>query len=205
MLLESDAMTEGRSTIDSRNKSEAQVKGWNRMKCLLGGIVNKDSGDFLDPSLSYHRDSSVRPVLHRKESAAALLGRFRNFAEDHENKSKTSADSPSSSAGVDSHRVENSINMIIKMAAEDRKWSDRIHHLYRAFDRDNDGVLTEDEFIRGWSKHHTGTMTAEELTDLFHMADTDDTGTLDYDEFRTLLMNSTVLSTGNVQCTSEPS
>ncbi|KAL7566062.1 hypothetical protein ACA910_009849 [Epithemia clementina (nom. ined.)] len=195
VLLESDADAE-RKTLTTGQSSDFKESAFGRMRSCLERFLHKNSGENVDSSLSYHRDSSVRPTLHRKHSAAVLLGKFRNFEESNINMN-TSLDV----IGVTKDKTDPglSVDTIVQAAIKERKWSDRVRNIFQSFDLDNDGLLSEAEFIQGWRQHHTVNFTYEELQELFQLTDKDGSGALDYAEFHRLLLESPDLSNAAVK------
>jgi hypothetical protein len=133
----------------------------------------------LDGSISKH-DSSVRPRVNKRRSAAALIGAYMNFDEGPQ-QSFCSADE------VQDEIV--SVEEVVDSAIRERKWSDKARKLFQALDVDGDGLLSEDDFIHGAPAIKPG-LTEEELRSIFNNAARDDTGRLDYNEFLELLSSS---------------
>ena len=180
LLLESDAAADRQAHDESR--SEGKRKNLRR---FFRGFVYKQPIDHFDPSLSRHRESSVRPRKVRARSAAALLGSFRNFQEGELENNQVGNETSEEQDGSE----EMSVDVVVAAAIEDRKWSDRVRNLFEAFDLDNDGLLREEEYVLGWKRLHTGDVSEDELRSQFQIADEDGTGSLNYAEFHKLLMN----------------
>ena len=193
LLLESDAAADKQESDES--EIDGNKKNFRRMFAGFGGFGHSQATDHVDPSLSRHRESSVRPRFHRKRSAAALLGSFRNFEEGGMDTNQTATTDNSDEDKVE----EMTVDMVVASAIEERKWSDRVRNLFEAFDLDNDGLLREEEYILGWKRLHTGAMSVDELRSQFRVADEDGSGSLNYAEFHKLLMNNTNLSTSIVK------
>ena len=179
ILLEADAAAEsGQAPVMNQNAPNNQ----NPLQC-----VHRLFWGWTQPGPDFHIDASL------SRSAVALLGTFRNF---EEGESETNL----SGQGVeDEPGREYSMDSIVASAIEEAKWSDRVRNLFQAFDLDNDGFLTEEEYIQGWNRIHPGQLTEGELHCLFEMADQGGTGALDYEEFHKLLLNSADFAMGAVK------
>ncbi|KAL7566060.1 hypothetical protein ACA910_009847 [Epithemia clementina (nom. ined.)] len=141
--------------------------------------------EYVDPlCLSRDRDASIELRRIHDRSAIELLGSFRNHDKNADN--DTIEDNK--------NLTDWSLEILIATANDERKWSDRARNLFKAFDKDEDGVLSEEEYIAGWNEHHTKELTTEELMHLFRVADKDGSGKLDYEEFHDLLENNPSLS-----------
>ena len=130
----------------------------------------------LDGSISNH-DSSVRPRVSKRRSAAALIGAYMNFDEGSQN--------PFSSSD-EVHDEIVTVEEVVASGIRERKWSDKARKLFQALDVDGDGFLSEDDFIHG-AHAIKPRLTEEELRSIFNDADQDDSGRLDYNEFLELL------------------
>jgi hypothetical protein len=82
-----------------------------------------------------------------------------------------------------------SVEEVVASAIRERKWSDKARTLFQALDVDGDGLLSEDDFIDGAHAIKPG-LTEEELSLSSTIADQDDSGRLDYNEFLELLSSS---------------
>jgi hypothetical protein len=181
-LLESDAAEDGVQGGHSDQVGVKQNLMW-QLGCLVGGKFRQGNEFITDLSLSRNRDSSVRPRIHRRRSASALLGSFRNFEDRAESEIEITQDDSADTA------KELSVDVVVQGAIEERKWSDRPRKLFEAFALDDDGFLGEEEFIHGSPRLQAG-LTDDELRTLFKIADIDDSGTLDYKEFLKMLRSS---------------
>lgn len=189
LLLESDAAADRQASDEARSEGKKK-KDFRRM---FRGFVYTPPVDHFDPSLSRHRESSVRPRSYKARSAAALLGSFRNFEEGENN--QTTNDNDDEQDGIQ----EMTVDVVVAAAIEERKWSDRVRNLFEAFDLDNDGLLREEEYILGWKRLHTGDVCEEDLRSQFQLADEDGSGSLNYAEFHNLLMNNANLASSFVK------
>jgi hypothetical protein len=129
--------------------------------------VNNDGNKLVD------LDSSVRPRLNIQRSAPALMGAYMNFEEEDFDTDEDAAD-------------DLTVAGLVESAVRDRKWSDRARKLFQAFDLHGNGVITELEFIQGSNRLQTR-FTEDEVRNLFKLADSTETGHLDYDDFLRVL------------------
>jgi hypothetical protein len=133
----------------------------------------------LEHSVSFH-DPSVKPRVHMRRSAAALIGAYMNF-EDRKNKKQHPTDD------VQDESV--SVDQVVATAVEERKFSDKAKQLFEALDVDHNGFLSEDDFIKGSNKV-IPELSKDKAHHLFAQADYDQSGQLDYDQFLELLRTS---------------
>ena len=178
IVLESDAAEEA---AENRTKSPPTQKA---KPDFMSRFFSR-SRDHFDASCSRHKDSSIRPKVHRRRSAAALLGAFKNFEEaselvDMQNDKALEVDM------LGSIDTEPTIDDVIDAALAQRKFSDHTRKLFQSFELDNEGYLSEQSFIAGAQKLKVH-LSKEELLTVFKIADKENSGTLDYAEFLTLL------------------
>ena len=82
------AMSEDKeSSQPSTTPNSSRHKGVTFSRLLSFVRMNSGGMDELDASLSFHRDSSVRPRTHKKRSAPALIGAYLNLEEESESHS----------------------------------------------------------------------------------------------------------------------
>lgn len=124
------------------------------------------------------------------------MGRFRNFQEIENDVHSANAITV---GAKDRKDKEPSVDSIVAAAIEERKWSDRMRNLFQAIDLDNDGLLSEEEFIHGWDRLHAGKFTKDELRHIFNLADSEGSGNLDYAAFHKLLLESSDFATGVIK------
>jgi EF-hand domain pair len=142
---------------------------------------SRSEGASADFSVSNH-DSSVRPRVNKRRSAAALIGAYMNFDEG------SKVDNAADDVGDEIVSVEE----VVESAIRERKWSDKARKLFQALDVDGNGFLSEDDFIKGAHSVKPGLL-EEEARAIFISADNDESGHLDYDQFIALLKTSTLL------------
>jgi hypothetical protein len=169
MLIEADAAAEKKETGPETTADVRPNIMKNSFEKLLTSVTHgsvwhkrNDGNKLVD------LDSSVRPRFNIQRSAPAILGAYMNFEDDVD----TDEDAPD----------DLSVALLVESAVRDRKWSDRARKLFQAFDLDGNGVLTEEEFIQGSSRLQTR-LTNDEVRNLFELADSTQTGHLDYDDF----------------------
>jgi hypothetical protein len=171
MLVETDVKEEKNNGVvpDSPEGSDDNNLRWST---IVGAFKRRTKNDVLNLSLSRHHDSSVRPRLHKRRSAVALLGAYMDFEDENEEDDKANDDL--------------SVDRVIANAIHERKWSDRARKLFQALDISKTGFLSEEEFIEG-SYRLKGVLSEEQARTLFKLVDSDESGQLDYDEFLNLL------------------
>jgi len=125
-----------------------------------------------------HLDSSIKPRVHRRRSAAALIGAYMNFEEASDRKRA----STELQQDVDLLTVEN----VVHEAIEEKKWSDHARKLFTALDLDGNGFLSFEEFMES-SYRLNSILSHGELRAVFNLVDGDGSGHLDYDEFLEML------------------
>jgi hypothetical protein len=137
-------------------------------------------------SMSIHQmmDCSISLKIHKRRSSHALLGAYLDI--DNQRKidsdSKSSGNVESTDTDDDETRDSYSIDDIVADAIRDRKSNDRLHILYKTFDEDGDGILSESEFVKGITTLDSP-LTEAEAKIMFHEADNCRSGAVDYDEF----------------------
>lgn len=177
MLVENDAKEESSSGRASNSNATLERKSSWAQWCGL----SRDMSSTMDRSVSQH-DSSVRPRVNKRRSAAALIGAYMNFEEG------SPVEHSADEVGDESVTVEE----VVESAIRERKWSDKARKLFQALDVDGNGFLSEDDFIRGAHAVKAG-LSEDEARAIFMSADQDESGQLDYDQFMNLLKTSTLL------------
>ena len=180
MLVETDAKdetTKNDASSKEQSSPEASKQASQRFSFLsrIFSRTRNAPDPFLDNSLT-HGDSSVRPRVHKRRSAAALLGAYMNIEEEFGSKRKEH----------ETHDEVVSVDDVVLEAIQQRKFSDRARKLFQAFDLDGNGFLSEENFVKG-SKKISPNFSEEQARMLFYRADEDQSGRLDYDQFLTLL------------------
>ena len=172
ILTEQDAKNEG-AEPESKEKSPSQA---NKRKSFIHSVSSRLSDAFdgnstkkssLDRSLnrSLHLfDSSVRPRVNKRRSAAALLGAYVNIQEEGLDKNLSSVNDESVT-----------VDEILVDAIQEKKWSENARKLFRALDTDGDGVLSEKEFVAQCSKISKD-LTVDDARRCFFKADEDRSG-----------------------------
>ena len=173
MLIETDVKEESNVRAPSSLERKRSWPLW----CGL----SRSTGASVDVSVSNH-DSSVRPRVNKRRSAAALIGAYMNFDEGSQ------VDNAADDVGDEIVSVEE----VVESAIRERKWSDKARKLFQALDVDGNGFLSEDDFIKGAHAVKPGLL-EEEARAIFISADNDESGHLDYDQFIALLKTSTLL------------
>jgi hypothetical protein len=175
MMLEMDVKEE--NDQDAALSKEPSITYQNfRLSTLGSALVSwfrRHSIEMLDLSNSRHHDSSVRPRVHKTRSAAALLGAYLDFEE-------------STYPGSEGFDESLSVSDVVSRAILEHKWTDPTRKMFQALDLDNNGFISEEEFIKGSYKLKPG-LTDETARALFKEADGDESGHLDYDDFLKLL------------------
>lgn len=180
ILVENDAKNE------SKDASLTEAPGPKPKPPLLRQISSALSGSkggntALDRSLnrSLHLlDSSVRPKMHKRRSAAALLGAYVGL----EGQQRT-----------DENKANDEIvtvDEILVDAIQAKTRSDKARKLFHVL-AEGDSVLSEEKFVSNCSKVSKD-LSEEEARRVFFSADEDRSGALDYDEFVRLLSSSDI-------------
>jgi hypothetical protein len=126
---------------------------------------------------SSHHDSSLKPRVYRRRSAAALIGAYMNFEEESDRKRATTEFNQDADLTVET---------VVNEAIEEKKWSDHARKLFTALDLDGNGFLSFEEFMES-SYRLNSILTDAELRAVFQLVDGDGSGSLDYDEFLEML------------------
>jgi len=180
LLVENDVKEENKSPQED---PESSIQGADKRSSFARTLTKKASSffetrkgpDFLDLSLSRHRDTSVQPRIQKRRSAAALIGAYMNFEDETEH-----------TECEENPEGELSVDKIIAEAIQERKWSDKARKLFKALDLDENGFLSEEEFILGSYRLKPG-LTEDQAKALFQLADRDKSGHVDFNEFLELL------------------
>jgi hypothetical protein len=181
MLVETDVKEE-RLALALQRESDGDPASSRRndqpasMNPLLLWLKCRRNPGVLDFSSSFH-DSSVRPRVHRRRSASALIGAYINFEEESDRRRL---------AAEYQHDEELTVDNVVTEAISERKWGDQARKLFHALDLDGNGFLDEEEFVQGSYRLKT-VMSDEQLRSIFREVDGDGSGTLDYDGFLRML------------------
>lgn len=70
-----------------------------------------------------------------------------------------------------------------------REETDKMEAIFKAMDKNNDGMLSKEEIAEGYEEHFGMSIDDEELDRMFDAIDTDGNGTIDYSEFLMATMN----------------
>lgn len=70
-----------------------------------------------------------------------------------------------------------------------REETDKMEAIFKAMDKNNDGMLSKEEIAEGYEEHFGMAIDDEELDRMFDAIDTDGNGTIDYSEFLMATMN----------------
>lgn len=182
ILVETDANEEREkdNVLGKAHHEKLPSRGDPRSKKFWLGLGNsfRSSGRSLDISGSRH-DSSIKPRVSRRRSAAALLGAYMNF---EENNSDTTLENDE----VD-RRI--SVDEVVAKAIQEKKWSDKVMKLFQKVDLDGDGLITLDDFVKG-ANSMKSELSENDAIELFQRHDVDGSGQLDYEQFKHLLRTS---------------
>jgi Ca2+-binding EF-hand superfamily protein len=110
-------------------------------------------------------DMSMHPQIHKRRSAAALIGAYMNLEEG------PCTNSLEKESGDNTVTVEE----VVSSAIFERKWSDKIRKLFKMLDVDDNGIISREEFLNSASVIKSG-ISGEEAKDIFSSADHDDSG-----------------------------
>ena len=172
LLVESDFKNENRTEITEETH-------WRRpvLNCLRRALKNQRTD--LDASMSLHQlDTSIYLRSKKVRSASALLGAYLDLVDvvvEADKKLPQSAVDGQSKQGIHTDKVMN-------MAIQHRRQDDRLHRLFACFDKDDDGMLNEPEFIDGLRMMNAD-LTEAECRVLFHQSDLDGSGRISFRSF----------------------
>jgi len=181
MLVESDVKEEKKLLLKSRSSSSSdntEEKPGMVSRCF-NWLFRRRTVTIMDEST--HHDSSIKPRVHRRRSAAALIGAYANFEDKTNHAMEFEKDD------------ELTVKSVVKQAIKERKWTGQAHKLFHALDLDKDGFIDEEEFIEG-SYRLQSLLSDEQLRSLFKLVDSDNSGALDYDQFLEMLRISNLQS-----------
>lgn len=177
ILIESDVKEEKKMQKPTTTNHKDR-KNWNPFALCSS---RKDSEDCnLDLSRRFRAlDISVRPQIHKRRSAAALIGAYMNLEED-----------PCTNR-LENEAVDDSLSVeeVVSSAIFERKWSVKIQKLFEMLDSDGNGFISREEFLSSADIIKSG-LTEEEARDMFSSADLDNSGEIDYHQFLNLVKTS---------------
>lgn len=173
MLVENDVQEEKNALTRRESSADDSPCEPEQHPPRFSWLWRPHSAAILDSSS--HHDPSIKPRVHRRRSAAALIGAYANFEEETDHTPE-----------FDEEEEEHTVESVVKQAVKERKWSDQARKLFHALDLDGNGFLDEEEFIQGSFRIQT-TLSDEQLRTLFKMVDGDGSGVLDYDQFLEML------------------
>lgn len=163
ILIESDVKEEQKMQNRSIGNRKASFV-WNPFTMCLSGSRAEDSN--LDLSRRFRAlDMSMHPQIHKRRSAAALIGAYMNLEE------CPCTNSLEKESGDNTVRVEE----VVSSAIFERKWSYKIRKLFKMLDVDDNGIISREEFLNSASVIKSG-ISGEEAKDIFSSADHDDSG-----------------------------
>jgi hypothetical protein len=174
MLAETDFKEEQRVVLRAHSSGDSSSNE-PRLPFLSQFRRGNNMASVLDSSSHHSRhDPSVKPRVTRRRSAAALIGVFANFEE------------PSNQSSEPEHEKALTVQNVVEEEIKKRKWSDAASKLFHALDLDENGFITEEEFVEGSYGLHT-ILSDEQLRSIFRLVDGDGSGHLDYDQFLEML------------------
>ena len=183
LLVETDAKEETMNrqtrTLEGIESVESQrQRGCRNFFRTLPSFFRKSNSHNTPLSMSIHQmlDCSISLKIHKKRSSQALLGAYldiNNQSKIHESENEQG-------------NSKSTVDDIVASAIRDRKNNDRLHILFKTFDKDLDGFLSESEFVNG-IKILDSSLTEIEIKIMFGEADVTHSGTLDYTEFISFL------------------
>ena len=136
--------------------------------------------------MSIHQmmDCSISLRIHKQRNSHALVGAYLdiNNQKKANAKTKTSGKDKSDDPDYDENEDSYSVDTIVANAIRDRKNNDRLHVLFRTFDEDGDGILSESEFINGITTLDPS-LTEADAKLMFCEVDNGHSGAMDYSEF----------------------
>lgn len=136
--------------------------------------------------MSIHQmmDCSVSLKIHKRRSSQALVGAYLDINNQHKNNTNMSSSGNTESTDPDYDETYHSYSVddIVADAIRDRKSNNRLHILFKTFDEDGDGILSEPEFVKGLTTLDSP-LTETEAKTMFDEADKSHSGAVDYNEF----------------------
>lgn len=141
-------------------------------------------------SESHHRmmDCSISLKIHKQRNSHALVGAYLDINNQKKSEAFSNSSRNDQSDNDDIFGTEDtySVDDIVADAIQDRKSNGRLHLLFKKFDDDGDGILSEKEFVKGLTTLDPK-LTEAEAQAMFRGADKTKTGMVDYNEFLTFL------------------
>lgn len=179
MLVELDVREE-KAIQESKHSNVSSLDQTDRSMILNPLAFWPNRRQTLMPLLdsSSHHNSSVKPRVHKRRSAAALMGAYMNIEETSDRERVT--------AEIQHDGDTSTVDEVVRRAVEERKWSDNARKLFTAMDLDGNGFLSFEEFMES-SYSLNSILTEEQRRAVFAMADRDGSGHLDYEEFLEIL------------------
>eukprot|EP00531_Pseudo-nitzschia_arenysensis_P016726 CAMPEP_0116156094 /NCGR_PEP_ID=MMETSP0329-20121206/22651_1 /TAXON_ID=697910 /ORGANISM="Pseudo-nitzschia arenysensis, Strain B593" /LENGTH=1586 /DNA_ID=CAMNT_0003653159 /DNA_START=153 /DNA_END=4916 /DNA_ORIENTATION=- len=194
LLVETDANEEklnresGFSTDDESVISQHRLGLGNICKNLFSCFSRSSHDGPLSMSIHQMMDCSVSLKIHKQRNSHALMGAYLDINNQHKSSSFTnsSRNTECDDPGYDESDNSYSVDQVVADAIRDRKSSDRLHILFKKFDEDRDGILSESEFVKGLTSLDSQ-VTEEEARVMFRGADKSQSGLVDYNEFVSFL------------------
>jgi len=188
LLIETDA-NEEKLNRENFDEDESSGKRQNVLVSIFKNLSsccrNYNSHDGSPLSMSHHRilDCSISFKIHKQRNSQALVGAYLDINNQHKSSSmhfSTNAkrDDPNYDETYDSYTVDE----IVADAIRDRKSSDRLHILFKTFDKTGRGILSQSEFVNG-IRSLDSSLTEAEANAMFHEVDHGQSGAMDYNEF----------------------
>lgn len=188
----SDDVSIDDSVVSSHRNSALQSLKNMFLCCNRSGANNGALG----MSIHHMMDCSISLKIHKYRSSNALVGAYLDINDQQKSGGNLPSSSSSSSVTESIHDVDSdeshdsySVDDIVAEAIRERKSKDRLHILFETLDKDGDGFLTETEFINALTVLDPS-LTEPEARIMFHEADNDHSGALDYNEFVAFLRDS---------------
>lgn len=194
MLMETDAADEEegrREKGEDKDDGSVMTNGhrdsiWTTCSNMLTCFKKKEVQKGLTMSIHSIMDCSISVKIHKQRSSHALVGAYMDIDQKGiiNNKSASKDD-------FDPDEVQDSylVDDIVSGAIRERKVNDRLHILFNAFDKRNRGILTEDDFVAGFTALDPS-LSESEAKIMFKEADTDHSSEIDYNQFIVFLRNS---------------
>ncbi len=156
----------------------------------ISSCFSRSSHDYA-LSESHHRmmDCSISLKIHKQRNSHALVGAYLDINNQKKNEAfSNSSRNEENDSDDDFYGTDDtySVDDIVADAIQDRKNNGRLHLLYKKFDNDGDGILSEKEFVKGLTTLDPK-LTEAEAQAMFRGADKTKTGMVDYNEFLTFL------------------
>ena len=197
-MIETDANEEKITSEMERAGDDESVVSHHRNSLAktcknLFSCFNKSDVQSGPMGMSIHQvmDCSISFKIHKSRSSHALVSAYLDINDQQKGivNTNSSGNAGSSELAVEELYDSYSVDDIVADVIRDRKSNNRLHILFQTFDEDGDGILSETDFIKGLTTLDSS-LTESEAKLMYHEADSDHSGAVDYNDFVAFLQNS---------------